>query len=108
MRDGGAAPAKCCNQYVKRCSEAEGAYYCTIAKNLCAVFPSPDRPNNWFDCSRKCLQDKDQNRCNASARRSTTLDLASDHLECWTKCLDAQNNPLTGQPQPDDDPAQCL
>jgi len=98
---------KCCAYYQKRCAEAGGSYYCQLAKLVCEGAPTPDRPNNWSNCVRKCLQDKDHNRCGDSSKKSGFGDLVDDHLDCWKKCFDPEKNPTTGEPQPDDDPAAC-
>ena len=96
---------KCCNYYEKRCSQAGGSYYCSLAQSVCGNTQTDDPNPNWRDCVRKCLQDYDNNSCPNPKDKNPNL--TGQHLYCFRKCLSPKKNPFNGQPQ-GDDPQGCL
>lgn len=58
-----------CSYYEQRCEECGGDYYCRLAPLACRnfpMYPDPDPSSDndfegWARCTRKCLQDCDQN-----------------------------------------------
>lgn len=59
----GTSPVEC-TYYTMRCRQSGGSYYCETAQKWCDWFPKPPSPDNemnlWARCTRKCLQDCDQ------------------------------------------------
>lgn len=76
--------ARHCAFYKQRCKNVGGTYYCTIAPKFCEDWTFPQ---NWTDCVRQCLQDRD---CppDPSCGGADESCIARVHAVCWTECYD--------------------
>jgi RHS repeat-associated protein len=98
-----------CSYYTLRCRQSGGKYYCEVAPAWCDWFPKPpssdSEANLWPRCTRKCLQDCDQQdyqRCPHSSGGGSpdpTTDSFWDwkpfrcHVKCYLLCAGAAAGP---------------
>ena len=84
-----------CTYYNTRCTEDGGFYYCILAPIMCHFWPDilrwPDSSDDWVECSRECLQEKDIG-CNITSGECSDEGIDSScniriHWECWLKCF---------------------
>ena len=92
-----------CSYYEQRCKESGGKYYCETVQFWCNSFPKYPDPDpttdddfeGWARCTRKCLQDCDQEqyKCeqdhpNPDSSTDNFFDWkpTSCHIKCYTQC----------------------
>ncbi|MDP3110721.1 MAG: RHS repeat-associated core domain-containing protein [Thermodesulfovibrionales bacterium] len=92
-----------CSYYEQRCKESGGKYYCETVQFWCNAFPKYPDPDpttdddfeGWPRCTRKCLQDCDQEqyKCekdhpnpDPSTDRFFDWKPTSCHIKCYTQC----------------------
>ena len=82
-----------CEYYTKRCQQTGDFYYCSIAPTMCDLFPK--KPNTWFDCTRKCLNEYDDLVCDScDSEAGRTVCAVPAHANCFVMCVLSSDDPI--------------